>query len=136
MNDTQKVGASYLYGFHIEAQNLLVYQAQYENLIKELEQRKDDIGPEQRAILVQLIQTLRQEVKKTYIKYVSIRCSMEENPKIPPDFDKAYKHILNNFIYNRDQVDIYVLELHKFLAKESVRTLMENSESLVQSITQ
>lgn len=135
MNDTQKVGSSYLYGFHIEAQNLLVYQAQYENLIKELELRQEELGNEQRAILIQLIQTLRQEVKKTYIKYISIRCSMEEKPDIKPEFDNAYKHILNNFIYNRDQVDIYVLELHKFLAKESVRSLMETSEALVQSIT-
>lgn len=130
-------GASYILTFYNDVQLLNNNYVQYCNLLIELEAKQEvKIGIEERQVLIQSIQTLRENIQKTYIEYTALISNIGIDKDVEKDkkLYGTYKDLITKFIINRDKVGEYVRELNNFLIRNVIRNLLENSKDLITTL--
>lgn len=130
-------GASYILTFYNDVQLLNNNYVQYCNLLIELEAKQEvKIGIEERQVLIQSIQTLRENIQKTYIEYTALISNIGIDKDVEKDkkLYETYKDLITKFIINRDKVGEYVRELNNFLIRNVIRNLLENSKDLITTL--
>lgn len=140
MDDKKVTGASYLIGFFRDVQNLTHHNAQYVNILLELENRYasvelDKMEENHKAALIQWTQNLRYYAYKCYISYKSISENLGLEQKDKDAIEKQYKAIKEHFTIQRDQIEAYVISFNKILVKEAdLKALLESSEEYINSV--
>jgi len=130
-------GASYVLTFYRDVQELNNNYVQYCNLLIELEAKEHiKMGIEERQILIQAVQVLRENIQKSYIEYTALISNIDIEKNVEKDKELAdiYKELTTKFIIQRDKVGEYVKHINNFLIRNVIRTLLQTSEDLITSM--
>ena len=140
MSDEKKVtGASYLYTFFQEVQQLTSLYSNYINFMLELEAKsKGEYSADDLQNIIKLSQNIRYYVNTSYIhhKTLSNVLKVENIPTIKKTYDlimqKEAENI--NLIIVRSVLEEYVISLNEFLANNVIHSLLEDTEDIINQI--
>jgi hypothetical protein len=137
--DKKVIGVSYLYTFYDDIQKLIINFAQYQNLMLELEYRypnntesltkADEV---EKATITQWLQEVRLYITSCHIRYKTLTPIL----KLPKSelLENSYKIITSKFVINRDDLEVYVIEMNKVLISGVIQELLENNQNLIGAI--
>lgn len=141
MDENKVTGLSYLINFFKDVQSLTHHNAQYLNILLELEDRYSNVEDlskmedSHKTILIQWIQSLRYFINKCYISFKSL----DENLKIDKDITNKicslYEQFKTKFIIDRNEIEEFVLIFNKIIVKESeLKKLLQSSEDYINKV--
>lgn len=139
-NEQAIAGANYIINFYQEVETLISVYSQYDNLVLELETKSQDreeneqIEEQEAEAIKQASQTTRYYIKTTYIKFSGIARNVKIEDKEYNELTKLYNKINKTLIVNRDDIKEYTIELNRLLLKNVIKTLLEDSSQILQSI--
>lgn len=139
MDEKKVTGASYLINFFKDVQLLTHHNAQYLNILLELENRyPEDISKmddQHKTIYIQWVQNLRYYAYKCWIGFRSLQNELKINDESKNQAEKIYKHIKSDFSLNREELEDYVVFFNEIIVQQAdLKKLLESSESYVNSI--
>lgn len=139
--EEKKAAANYILTFFSEAGYLTDNYCLYINELVELEAKYpsqeltdlDNISDEEKEKLKNLIRTIRYYIIKTNIMYTTITKNITKQD-VNQEFKELSNKLKNTFLFDRTQLDTYVIEINKFLAETVIKELQETSTQIVSNI--
>jgi len=133
IDEKKLVGANYLFNFYLEVEQLNNHFAAYKQSLIYIENvGVDKIEDTDRQTLNNLLQTLKQLVISTYIKYNSIYKFLYKPKKSKiEELDKLYNLVLVKYIIVEKDLLNYVLKLNSFVVEDVIQTLLHNSKTIL-----
>jgi len=136
LDEKKTTGASYIFSFYIEIQNLTDTYSNYVNLMLELEYKyKNNIEKAEESdknIVNQWLQMVRKSCHKCYIQYKTIlpTLKIEENDKL----NEKYLKISNCFVIDRNDLKDFVLSMNKVLVNGIIQELLVDNQDFIKDI--
>jgi len=140
LDEKRVAGASYILTFFKDVEALTNHNAQYLNLLLEIQNKVakiDDklakLSEEEKTVIIGAIQNYRYFANKCYIQYKSLQTfvkSIKENV----DIEKYYDEIKKSFVLSRETCEKLVIEFNKVLLEDVIKNLLESSEEYINSI--
>lgn len=144
VNEERTTAASYIITFYKEVQELSHNFVLYENIMLELNVKYKNfsqglnIEQEDKDILIKLVQTLRYHSHKCMLQYQCIIESIEDketkDDKEKKESEELYKKIKETFIIEREDIYLFVKFMNKFLIKDIMKHLLEDSQTALDNI--
>ena len=141
IDEKKLAGASYIFAFYKDVQTLTEYYAQYTNFLLELKSRYNELDlakltEEEKTAVTQTVRAVRVSVNKIYIQYISILSVLKTNIKADEkeNIKSRCGKIKKNYIINEEDLEDFVIQINKFLLKGIIQSLLEDSQSIIESI--
>lgn len=141
VDEKKTAGASYIFTFYKGVQTLTHNYAVYINFIAQLELKysKEEIdllntviSEEEKAQLNQMLVELRYSIIVNSVYYDSI--SKVVKGVKDKDVEEAYNEVKKGYVIKRDKLENYVLLMNKVLLNGVVKTLLETSQQIIDSV--
>jgi len=139
INEEKTTAASYVINFYQEVQELVHNFSVYENVMLELENKYkvsdfsiDKIDDNDKNVLIDVLQKVRYSVHKAVLHFdcINENIGYEKNKNV----SELYQKIKNEFVINRDDLYNIVKELNKFMIKDIMKHLLEDSQATLDNI--
>ncbi len=139
INEQKTAAASYILTFYKEVQTLKHEKALYINNVVELNSKYDSFSvdkmePIEKTKFLEQINKLRYSIQMAQDSFCAISESLKVSEKDQNDLISLYDEIEKDLIIKRDQIKKYVAFMNKFLIKEIIHKLIEDSQSIVNSL--
>lgn len=137
VDEVKTAASSYILNFYQEVSQLTDYYSYYLNLLIELEskQGKDltKMEEQDKEAMRNAVQTCRLLSHKCYIHYLSITEGVKDL-KRDTKIIEMYKKINDKFIVPRETLEEFVILLNSVLVKSIMRSLLESSQAIVDTV--
>ena len=136
-DEKKAVGASYIIEFARSVMGLTGSYANYLNFMIYLENKlgkkasDSTLGDSERNQFIEVIQNVRYACTTCYISYKTLSRVLGEKDE---EIDKSYLKIKGTLIYDREDLEGFVVALNTFLVKDIVKKLLETSADIVREI--
>ena len=138
IDEKQVAGASYILTFFKDVEALTNHNAQYLNLLLEMENKYNGVDlakleEQEKQVVIAAVQNYRYFANKCYIQYKSLTDYIKElskNNKI----EEYYKEVKKDFVLSRELCENLVIEFNKVILKDVIKNLLESSEEYINSI--
>jgi predicted rRNA methylase YqxC with S4 and FtsJ domains len=140
VSDSKKAGATYIFRFYEQIQNLNHYQALYLNLLSELSYKygkdPESIGDEEEAknALLEMVQNLRYYVNLTYTTFSSLKRVLKTEKQLTTDIDSCFTLVQTQFIIKREAALLYCIYMNEALLKDVIQNLLKTSEDYLEEL--
>ena len=134
-NDNKLAGAGYILSFAKTINELNESMANYFCILSELENKYGDkpnkMKEEERNAMNQYSLTVKKFCHLSYVSALAIADYAKADPK---KLGTAFKELGKGPILKKDKVEEYVIEINKFIVKNTVAKLFESSEDFVRGV--
>jgi hypothetical protein len=131
--------ASYVLNFNNECMLLTHWSALYFNWLSAVEKRMGGlIGEEpvledtELAQFTEIIGQLKYHIELTRMQYAAIISHISKG--FPANYEQLIRDIRNSYIIKREQLEEYIIILHKFLLEDVIKGLLRSSQQLIDSL--
>lgn len=130
--------ASYLFTFYRDVMILLEHEAQYFNLILELEKtyggEVSDAGIKEEDMqrVIPASQTVRFYARKCFMMYSTLKDSLDI--KEPKGISKSFKSVMENYVIKSVDLQEYVIAINKVLVGSVIASLLDKSHIILDEI--
>lgn len=136
-NEKKTVGASYIFSFYQEINNLTDNYSIYINLLLELQSKYgldfgDKAGDEEKQIINNWLQTVRHHCHKAYIQYITLSPHLN----IPADksIEKQYSNIATKFVIDKEDLKNFVVAMNSVLVNGVIQEILSSHENYLNDL--
>lgn len=141
MNETNTASASYIVQFFKDVQTLKYAYASYVNIIQELELKYNQLDIKnfeyaEKTIFLNTLQTLKTYIHSIDIDYHHLKLTLKQKiiEEEGSTLEDTYKELNKQFVYSKDLVKKYIVQLLAILFKDVIKDLLQNSQDILDQV--